>query len=68
MNPEAPPSPQGRQFVSFAFHRLLPAVRQLPPEQRRNMLKEAGMVLEELRRRLILRTYTLQASTPGWTS
>lgn len=65
MNPEAPPSPQGRQFVSFAFHRLLPEIRRLPPEERGDMLKEAGGVLEELRRSLILRSYTLQGLHTG---
>lgn len=65
MAPEAPPDPQGRQLVSFAFHRLLPEARRLPPEQRMNMLKEAGMVLEGFRQRLILRTYTLQGLHAG---
>jgi len=55
--PAATPAP--RQYVSFAFYRLLPEFRRLPLEQQRTMLEEfAALVENNDRSKLILLTYS----------
>ncbi|MGN6367789.1 MAG: chlorite dismutase family protein [Phycisphaerae bacterium] len=62
------PAPQGvrpattpvrRQFVSFAFYKLLPEFRRLPQDQQRAMLNQfAELVESNNREKLILLTYS----------
>ncbi len=52
-------TPIRRQFVSFAFYKLLPDFRRLPQEQQRSMLNQfADLVEANNREKLILLTYS----------
>src|SRR4051812_43425270 len=52
-------TPIRRQFVSFAFYKLLPEFRRLPQEQQRTMLNQfADLVEANNREKMILLTYS----------
>ena len=52
-------TPVRRQFVSFAFYKLLPEFRRLPQEQQRTMFNQfADLVEANNREKLILLTYS----------
>src|SRR4051794_1267281 len=58
-------TPVRRQFVSFAFYKLMPEFRRLPQEQQRGMLAEfAELVEKNDRQKMILLTYSCLGTRP----
>ncbi|HEY4328733.1 MAG TPA: chlorite dismutase family protein, partial [Phycisphaerae bacterium] len=55
----AAPAPIRRQYVSFAFYKLMPEFRRLPLDQQRSMLNQFAETVEKNdRQKMILLTYS----------
>ena len=51
-----------RQYVRFAFYRVDPAWRRLPPEEQADQKRELLDVIQTFNRRMLLRPYTLMGT------
>src|ERR1035437_298020 len=60
-----PASPIKRQYVSFAFYKLMPEFRRLPQDQQRSMLTALADLIEDNdRQKMILLTYSCVGTRP----
>src|SRR4051812_35723979 len=55
----SPPSPSGRQCVSYCFFKVDPAFRRLAPEEQVDLKLELIGTIRGFQRRMLLRAYSL---------
>jgi len=59
---DAPKRPTKRQYVRFAFYRIDPVWRRLPPDEQAEQKRELKETIESFHRRMLLRPYSLMGT------